>query len=1014
MLNKGILSLISFFILRFAFWGMALAQIDLDGDGIPNSEDPETIVSANDTLEAGEYTFQNLIITNNSVLTLNSVDTLQGFKGVNINAENLTIDQGASISGDGKGYGPDSGPGAGGSGCGGGYGGASGDEAGGSAYGSITAPSNLGSGGGTVDVGYGHIATGGTGGGAIRLTVAGMLTIDGSLTANGNNGGYHCWNWCAFDVCGGGGSGGSIWVLANELTGTGVISANGGDGHVRGPYVVSCGSGGGGGGRIAIYYDASTYTGTFSNHGGTGHEAGGAGTIYLKYTGQTYGPLLVDNNNIAGAVTPINETITFDNLTVQNKARLSVTTGTTITTPTAIVSGADLNIESSAVMDILSLALESSSTLVLASGSNLSLTDLSMSSSTITNNGSLTWTTVAFTGTNEVTNNGQLDVPELIVVNLTFYQEGSLNIADNGLTIDANGVFVLDVPLETGSVTVNSDGILTHSAGEDGFDLTVTGDLTVDAGGAITVNGKGYGPDSGPGAGGSGCGGSYGGAGGGESGVSTYGSITAPSDLGSGGGRNSYYASAAGGAGGGAIRLSVAGMLTVDGSFTANGNDGVHYCTNWCSYHYYGGGGSGGSIYVITGELTGTGVILANGGNSGSGGGGGGRIAIYYNASTYTGSIFAHGGTGPAHGEDGTVVFEGPSFAGLAGIVAADCPAPNTGLAAIVIDLYEQGTGDLVNSALTDVDGTYLIEDITPGNYIVTGIIPLSYDAIEDEVPVILSGGASEIVDFPLTCIVIDPLPPGLIHTLSSAYWKGQVGKLLKGQVRDIDAATLCGYLDLIEGHFNNNVINQVVVYEPPVSGVCMDKLLVAGDLLNTRGDNMEVAQARQQLIALLLNVVSGKISQTAVISEDGATVSQAITFCDNIIDDPDGDYHLARDICKEINKIHEVAADVIDLSIDNIAYKKSVIPLTFSFAQNYPNPFNAQTTIEYSLPEAGHVTVFIYDLLGRKAAVLVDAYEKPGYHLVSWDASEAAAGIYFYKIQVGEYIEAKKMLLLK
>ncbi len=371
-------------------------------------------------------------------------------------------------------------------------------------------------------------------------------------------------------------------------------------------------------------------------------------------------------------------------------------------------------------------------------------------------------------------------------------------------------------------------------------------------------------------------------------------------------------------------------------------------------------------------------------------------------------------GTNPDGYSEGWVATIPALTTSVAGSVTANCPAPNTGLASIMIDLYEQGTGDLVISVLTDVDGNYLIEDLTPGDYIVTGIIPLSFDVIEDEVPITLAGGATEIVDFSLTCIVIDSLPPGLIHTLSSAYWKGQVGKLLKGKIRDIDAATLCGYLDMIAGHFNSNVINQVVVYEPPTSGVCMDKLLVAGDLLNARGDSAEVAKARKQLMALLLNVASGKLSQTAIISVDGATVSQAITYCDNIIDDPNGDYHLARDICKEINKNQEVAAGVIDLGTENIAYKQAEIPLTFSLVQNYPNPFNPTTEISFSLPSAADVKLEIYNIMGQRVTTLVNERLEAGEHIVQWDGSEAASGVYFYRLQTDDFVGTKKMILLK
>jgi len=89
-------------------------------------------------------------------------------------------------------------------------------------------------------------------------------------------------------------------------------------------------------------------------------------------------------------------------------------------------------------------------------------------------------------------------------------------------------------------------------------------------------------------------------------------------------------------------------------------------------------------------------------------------------------------------------------------------------------------------------------------------------------------------------------------------------------------------------------------------------------------------------------------------------------------------------------------------------------LPDEFSLLQNYPNPFNAQTVINYSLPEATHVTIEIFDLLGRKIETLVDSKHQAGYHQITWNAVDQTSGIYFYKIQTNDYSESKKMLLLK
>lgn len=93
--------------------------------------------------------------------------------------------------------------------------------------------------------------------------------------------------------------------------------------------------------------------------------------------------------------------------------------------------------------------------------------------------------------------------------------------------------------------------------------------------------------------------------------------------------------------------------------------------------------------------------------------------------------------------------------------------------------------------------------------------------------------------------------------------------------------------------------------------------------------------------------------------------------------------------------------------------------PQTFSLAQNYPNPFNMSTIIEYNLPKAFHVTLKVYDILGREVVMLVEERQKEGFHRVFWDgcgysSQLLASGIYFYHIRAGDYVKIKKAILLR
>jgi len=93
---------------------------------------------------------------------------------------------------------------------------------------------------------------------------------------------------------------------------------------------------------------------------------------------------------------------------------------------------------------------------------------------------------------------------------------------------------------------------------------------------------------------------------------------------------------------------------------------------------------------------------------------------------------------------------------------------------------------------------------------------------------------------------------------------------------------------------------------------------------------------------------------------------------------------------------------------------KVSNVATTFSLEQNYPNPFNPVTTIEYSIAKAEKVKISVYNVLGQKVDELVNNKMQAGVYKVNWNASGFASGMYFYKIQAGNFVKTRKMLLMK
>ncbi|MFA6522282.1 MAG: fibronectin type III domain-containing protein [Patescibacteria group bacterium] len=597
-----------------------------------------TITSGDVVVPAGSYFYANTArtgagaltsLTINGVLTHSTNSTLTSYV-LDVETTGATdIATGGSVNvaarGLQRGYGTGA---ASGDRSGAGYGGEGGTgytlAGGGTTYGSITAPTSLGSGG------FSGCASG-NGGGAIKLTVGGTLTVTGSITASGGASG----EWC-----GGGGSGGSIYLDTGTITGAGAITSAGGA-------ATTADAGNGGGGRIAIYYDASTYSGTPTAYGGyfSTNYFGGAGTIYIKDNADTYGSLTVDNNSRDITTddryygkTNLSSTATYKNITISNDGHID------------LISGATITVDST-----------------------------------------LTWT-----GGNITDSGGVLS---------------SVNSGD--VVIPANARFLANTTRSVTSLTVN--GTMTHSKNTTvethKINYTTSADVTIGASGTINVTQQGfiggYGDGHGHDAGAYGSGGGYGGVGGdtadgGDTGGITYGSETAPSNLGSGG--MGEGASNLGSSGGGAVKLSVGGNLSIGGTIVANG--GSDYSGWFLNY----GGGSGGSIWLaVSGAISGGGNVSAQGSSAqsaGAGAGGGGRIAMTAASSTWSGSASVIAGTTGYAGGVGTVY---DNYAPTAGNPSNTFATDGTGemLVSLVVDDPDDETLSLKVEYSMDGGGTW-------------------------------------------------------------------------------------------------------------------------------------------------------------------------------------------------------------------------------------------------------------------------------------------------------------------
>jgi len=150
------------------------------------------------------------------------------------------------------------------------------------------------------------------------------------------------------------------------------------------------------------------------------------------------------------------------------------------------------------------------------------------------------------------------------------------------------------------------------------------------------------------------------------------------------------------------------------------------------------------------------------------------------------------------------------------------------------------------------------------------------------------------------------------------------------------------------------------------------------------------------------------------VLSDDGSFTSGAVSSSLWVFKHAFTTVGSFRYYCQEHGAPNGVGmAGIINVN-SPIEVNDEVFKLDYKLKQNYPNPFNPSTTIEYSIPQSGYVTLKVFNVTGSVESVLISEFQPGGNYIVEFSSSDLSSGIYFYQLIAGDFISTKRMILLK
>ena len=358
-----------------------------------------------------------------------------------------------------------------------------------------------------------------------------------------------------------------------------------------------------------------------------------------------------------------------------------------------------------------------------------------------------------------------------------------------------------------------------------------------------------------------------------------------------------------------------------------------------------------------------------------------------------------------------------------AGAIAGSVTCGGAPVWGATIDLFApEAPEDLLGSCLTDEAGVYEFAEWDARDYTVEVVAPLGFQAAQGwplEVIVTVSSGETVSADFILEQVECVAEARGM------GYWKHQYKVHASGHGQAAESVEdLTSYQIEIWSHFFD-LNDQYAIRIPAVtySGSLEEPTCLTFDdalaTLAARGSIPMIERAYREFLALLLNVVSDRLRTHHQASEDGSTVSQVITHVAALLTDQDPENHeLAKDLAAMVNASELIPAATIPPDTPNIAYRRTLEPVRSTLSLAQPNPAGRFTCISYTVPPSGaDVSLMIYDHAGRLVRSLLRGMEPGGVQQVVWFGDDdhgrhLAGGVYFYRINVGDRSESRKIIL--